>query len=114
MRYRQMISLQVIVNINLPIAVDDIIPPACEMQFIQVATDACGFLWDGSQYLFQCWRRLVLIDEYERAPGLDAKFRQTYFRAIPIFNPVEFRLSKQAAVQRVGPSVIRALKHGSL
>jgi hypothetical protein len=53
----------------------------------------------------------VEVDEYERAPGFDAKLGQAVILFRKLLYAIEFRRPVQAAFKRVCPAVVAALKN---
>ena len=111
---RKVVALEVVVDIDLPVALDDVIAAAGEFQLADGAAHLRNLGGNGAEHLGERRGLRVLVDEHERTPGLHLELRQADFGTVPIFHALEFGLAQQAAVERVGPGVIRAADRGRL
>ena len=93
MRSRQMIALKEIVDINFPVALDDVLAALGETEFVEVTTDISDLAGNIAKHLGE-WRRLpILIHKDERTPRVHLEPRQADLRFVPILHAFEFRLA---------------------
>ena len=111
MRGRQVVAFQVVIHVDLPVALDYIIAPEGVPQAIHGAADGGGLLRDRPHHLRQRRRVRVHVDEDISSPDLRPEFRQADRRAIPLGDSFEFGRAMQTAVEAVRPAVIRTLDH---
>src|SRR5205814_4465932 len=109
---RDVIALEIVVDVRLPIAVELPIFSRCEAESFRDArihfrvhvavgfSERCGVA--------------IEIDEEKSEPRLDAKLRKGARRFVESSYAVEFRRVEQTPVECIRPAVIAALQNGTL
>src|SRR5947208_5885131 len=109
MRDGDVVALQVIVDVHLPIAIDHVIAPLLQLQAGELKpTRLVRNLAkkDGE------WLRLqIKIHKNKLFPGFQAQRHHAHRAAIEKLNTVHIRRADQAAVQRISPAMISAAQN---
>src|SRR5436190_5056375 len=104
---RDVITLEVVVDVDLPVAVDHPVlargERAVERSGTKVAEEIAERRSGG-----------VEVDEQQAIPTLNAKLRQRDRRLLPALDALHLRRRAQRSIERVGPSVIAALQRRAL
>src|SRR5437762_475568 len=106
MRYGNVVALEIIVDVNLPVAVDDVIAALREVQALEL--EAVGLLGDLPQVGGKRLGLKIEIDENELAPGFAAQRHHAHGVAVEEFNAIDVGRPDEAAVEGVGPAVVLA------
>src|ERR1051326_399680 len=102
----QVITLQIIVDVCLPIALNHVIAAGRQPHLVDGATKLPHLVWNLAPDILERRSIRILIDEDERSPGVDAKLRQADLGPVPVSNALEFGSSQEPSIQLVGPSMI--------
>src|SRR5437762_11616075 len=104
MRYGNVVALEIIVDVNLPVAVDDVIAALREVQALEL--EAVGLLGDLPQVGGKRLGLKIEIDENELAPGFAAQRHHAHGVAVEEFNAIDVGRPDEAAVEGVGAVVV--------
>jgi hypothetical protein len=107
---RKVVALQVIVDVDLPVALDQVLTPLDQAHVIHVVAGRSHLGGDGAQHLQQRRRIGREADEDERAPSVDAHRHQAEVLLAEILRVLHLGAGTQGAVEAVGPAVIPALQ----
>src|SRR5579872_4316666 len=100
MRCGYMVSLEIVVNVYLPVTIDHIVAAAIILQLCEVRAQFCDVLWDIAEDLAKHRRIPIEVYKYKRVPGLHPIRRQSHRRPVPIACAVELRLPEKTTIQR--------------
>src|SRR5579859_917476 len=114
MRRGNMIAFQVVVDIDLPVTIDDVIAPPEVFQFTEITTQLSHTLRDVAEDTGKRCGVSVEVHENKRAPRLHPEGRQAHSGAVPILHALELRLAQQPAIQRIRPAMIRAAERAAV
>src|SRR5437016_4019816 len=114
MRRRDMIAFKVIIDINFPITVDDVVSPLEVFEFSEIAPKFRHIFRNVAQNLAKTGSLGIEVHEYERSPCFRSKAGQRYGCSIPVFDSLKLRLAQEPAIQRIGPPMIRAAQRGAV
>ena len=106
MRGGQMVAFEVIVDVNLPVALDDVVAAAGVAESVYGAADLRDFARDGAHDFGEWGSGGVHIDEDVGTPDLRPEFRQADGRAIPVFDAFEFGRAVESSIELISPGVI--------
>src|SRR5213082_541948 len=106
MRDGDVVALEIIVDVNLPVAVDDVIAALREVQALEL--EAVGLLRDLPQVGGKRLGLKIEIDKNELAPSFAAQRHHAHGGAIEKLDAIDVRRTNQAAVEGVGPAVVLA------
>src|SRR5689334_18544786 len=106
MRDGDVVALEVIVDVNLPVAIDDVVAALGRFQAVEL--EAARLLGDFSQIDGEWLRLKIEIDENELAPGFAAQRHHAHSAAIEKLDAIDVRSANEAAVESVGPAVVLA------
>src|SRR5438094_1531047 len=109
MRYGNVVALEIIVDVNLPVAVDDVLAGLREVQALEL--EAVGLLGDLPQVGGKRLGLKIEIDENELAPGFAAQRHHAHGVAVEEFNAIDVGRPDEAAVERVRPAVVLTAEH---
>src|SRR6516164_2450139 len=108
---RDMVALEVIVDVHLPVAIDVIIVAFGEGQ---------AFEWKSARKLRNIAKIIgkrksaaIEIHKNELLPGFATHRNHTHGAAIEQFDAIDFGSADEAPIERVGPSVVSAIQHAS-
>src|SRR5438552_12527450 len=108
MHIRKVISLQVVVDIHLPVTIDIVLDPAEEFL---ARKRRRRYRFQNSTELGGCrCRRFSEVCEYQSLPNFDCHRDEPVILPVKQFYPVEPGYPPQTAVQQIGPAVILALE----
>jgi hypothetical protein len=105
---RDVIALQVVIDVDLPVAGDGVILAPAPGHPLR--GQRARLVGDGAQESLQRPGGGVQVDEDERPPGGDPHRHQAEGRAVEVLDAVELGRGQQAAVKGVGPAVVVALE----
>ena len=108
MRYRNVVALEIVIDIHFPIRVDQVLASFDLAQAVEI--QMLCLIWNIPQHLLKRWRRPVQVDECEGSPGFSADWNETEIVLVKVFHSVEFRRFQEFAVKTVEPAVILALQ----
>src|SRR4029077_8784627 len=109
MNHGDVVGVEIIVDIDLPVAVDDVVAALGKGQSFEL--EFARLLGNVAEKFAECRGLRIEVDEDELLPGFAAQRDHTDGGAIEEFPAVDFGSTDQAAVERVGPAVIRAVQN---
>ena len=109
MHDRDVIALEVVVDIHLPVAIELPIFPRRKPKRACIAR--VHLIEQFANHLGERRSVRVEIDEEKSEPRLDAKLRQRARLAFESDDAIELRRLQQTSLERIRPSVIAALQH---
>src|SRR5579872_2845611 len=98
-----MIAFEIIIDVDLPIAIDRVIAALGEVKPLHRTTEFCGLPRYVAPDFVERGRTRVLVHEDERTPGLDSKLGQADLGTVPILDALKLGRAEQFAIQLVGP-----------
>ena len=110
MRDRQVVALEVVVDVDLPVALDDVVAPLDERACGRRRSRPRHLGRDGAHHLGQRRRVVGQVDEDERAPALDAHGDEAEVLLGEALGVLHLGRGAQAAVEPVRPAVVAALE----
>src|SRR5262249_17510906 len=109
MRDRNVISLEIVVDVNLPVALNDIVAPFGELQPVETKSER--FLRNISKKRRERLGARVEIHEDKIFPGIDPQRHHAHRAAIEKLHTLDIWRPDQPAVQGISPPVIPAAQH---
>src|SRR6267142_3456786 len=109
MRDGNVIALEVVIYVNFPVAIDDVVAALRELQSLEL--EASRLLWNLPQVGGKRLGLGVEIHEDELAPSFAAQRHHAHGATVEEFDAFDVRRSNQAAVQCVGPAVVLAAQN---
>src|SRR5258708_24901106 len=109
-----MVALEIVIDIDFPVTVDDVVPPLEVFEFGEIAAQLCGILRNIAQYFRESGSVRGEVHEYERSPCFDSITRERHGPAVPVFDPLELGLALKTAIQQVRPTMVRAAQRGAV
>src|SRR5215831_17611717 len=106
MRDRNVIALKVVVDINLPVAFDDVV--AALGQFEPFELEATRLIRNFAKNRCKRFRVLIEIDEDEVAPGVQSQWNHAHGAAVKKLHAVHIGRADEFSFERIGPAVILA------
>src|SRR5437016_548088 len=106
MRDGDVVSLEIVVNVNLPVTIDDVIAAPGKLQALEL--EPLCLLGNLGKI---CRERLgfqIEIHKDELFPGFTTKRHHAHGAAVEELDAFDIGSANQAAIQRVGPAVILA------
>src|ERR1700730_14905236 len=107
---RQVIALEIVVDVDLPVALDDIVAALYPSHGGKVITRAPDLVRDRAYPIGQTWRLVIEIGEYERPQRVDLDRHQPEVGFVEILGPLHLASRLQPAVQPVDPAVVATLQ----
>src|SRR5947207_14543405 len=102
MRDGNVVALEIIVDVNLPVAVDDVIAALREVQALEL--EAVGLLRDLPQVGGKRLGLKIEVDKHELAPSFAAQRHHADGGAIDTVGAIDCRRTNHAAVEGEGPT----------
>src|SRR5690349_17773549 len=109
MRDGNVVALEIVVDVNLPIAVDHVVAALGEFQTFEL--EAAHLLGNLSQAGGERLGVEIEIHKDKLAPGFAAQRHHAHGAAVEEFDAIDVRRANQAAVERVGPAMILAAQN---
>jgi len=109
MRDGNVVALEIVVNVNLPIAIDDVVAALGKLQAFKLKTTR--LLRNLTEIRGQGLGLQIDIHKDEPFPGFAAKRHHAHGAAVEKFNTVNVRRTNQAAIQSISPAVILATQN---
>src|SRR5882724_9422721 len=101
MRGGQMVAFQVIIDVDLPVAIDYVIAALRKNHLVDRTSDLCDFAGNIAQYFGERRGRRILVDEDVGPPDFDAKFGEANSGLIEIRDAFELGTSDQFSIERI-------------
>src|SRR6267378_3773345 len=109
MRDGNVVALEVVIYVDFPVAINDVVAALRELQSLELETSR--LLWNLPQEGGKRRGLGVEIHEDELAPSFAAERHHAHVAAVEKLDAFDVRRSNQAAVQCVGPAVILAAQN---
>src|SRR5579863_7504206 len=106
MRDRDVIPLEIVIDVDLPVALDHVISPLSELQTVE--TKAPRLFGNVAEKHGERFRARVEINEDEVFPGFDAERHHAHCAAIEKLHAFDVRCPDQSTVERIGPPMVAA------
>src|SRR5215471_12455594 len=106
MRDGDVVALEIIVDVDLPIAIDDVVAALRKLQAVEL--EAARLLGDFSQIDEEWLGVKIEVYKNELAPGFAAQRHHAHGAAVEKLDAIHVRRADEAAVESVGPAVILA------
>src|SRR5690348_2255654 len=103
------VALEVVVDVDLPVAIDDVVAAFGELQAGK--SKAAGLLRNFAEESGEWFGVRIKINEDELLPGFAAQRNHAHGRTIEELDAVNIRCADEAAVESVGPAVIGAAEN---
>src|SRR5256885_8590447 len=105
-----MVSLQVVVDVDLPVALDDVVAPLHELHLLDVVAGRGDFAGDSAKDLSERGRLVVEIRKDERSPLVNPDGHQPEVGLVEIFGALHLSRDLQPSIKTVGPAMVGTLK----
>ncbi len=106
MRDRNVIAFEIVIDVNLPIAVDNVVAALGELQALELKTTRLlRNFTEISRERHPVW---IEINKDKLPPGFQSKRKHAHGAAVKEFHAFHIGSADQAAIERVGPTVIGA------
>src|SRR5580693_6155765 len=109
MRNRDVIALEIVIDIHLPVAIDDVVPALDKLHSFEL--QAAGLLRNFAEIGRERLRVRIEIDEDKLFPGFQTQREHAHRAAIKELDAFNVWRANEAAVERVGPTVIAAAQN---
>src|SRR5215471_2123626 len=109
MNHGDVVGVEIIVDIDLPVAVDDVVAALGKRQVFEL--EFARLLRNVAEKFGKCRRLRIEVDKDELLPGFAAQRDHAHGGAIEEFHAVDFGRADQAAIERVSPAVIGAVQN---
>src|SRR5258708_7468380 len=103
------IALEIVIDVNFPIAVDDVVAALGELQALELKTTR--LLRNFTEISRERHRVWIEINKDKLPPGFQPKRKHAHGAAVQEFDAFHIGSADQAAIERVGPTVVGATEN---
>jgi len=109
MRDGDVVALEIVVNVNLPVAIDDVVAALSKLQALEL--EPLCLLGNLAKIRRERLGFQIEIHEDEVFPSFAAKWNHAHGAAVEELDALDVRCADEAAVQSVGPAMILAAQN---
>ena len=109
MRDGNVVALEIVVDVHLPVAIDDVISALDGLQAFEL--EAASLFGNFAEIGGKRFGVRIEVDEDELLPGFQAQRKHAHGAAVEEFDAFDVRRADEAAVERVRPAMIAAAKN---